>query len=43
VRVSDYIPDINVSVKPYPLTWTLRAGWPVLFFYSDITERKKEP
>lgn len=43
VRVSDYIPDINVSVEPYPLAQNLKAGWPVLFFYSDIAERKKEP
>ena len=46
-RVSDYIPDVNIEnvEEVYPSEWVIRASddLPILLFYSEVTEKKKEP
>jgi hypothetical protein len=48
-KVNNYIPDTSMYTdaneieKIFPDVWTIQKNTPVLFFYSDITDKKPEP
>jgi hypothetical protein len=41
--VNKYIPDTMVDIENYPETAVIEAGKPILLFYSELIDRKKEP
>ena len=46
-KVNNYIPDTSMYADEidniFPDEWTIQKNTPVLFFYSDITDKKPEP